>query len=48
MAIFAEVTENECINEGHPFVRDIRPNLIDTEYDNWKTVPDKMQISIIL
>jgi len=43
MAIFAEVTENECINERHLLIK--CDNL--TARTNWKTVLDRMQVSII-
>jgi len=38
MAIFTEITENERINERHPF---------DYLCDNWRTVQDRMQVVII-
>jgi len=46
MAIFAEITENECINERKSLVKG--DNLTNTELrDNWETVRDRMQFSII-
>jgi len=41
MAIFAEVTENECINEGH-----LLSEAIPLLHSNWKTVRDRMYVSI--
>jgi len=39
MAIFAEIPENECINQRHPLSKAIiRPIL----RNNWKTVRDRM------
>ena len=42
MAILKEITENDCVNERHPFVRG--DNL--TLRDNRKTVQDRCKLKL--